>query len=344
MLIRFPRVPGPRLLRARATALTAVLVLLMTGVLASGALPGPTSSAPAHAATTQGSWITPVPGMEIVRAYDPPEHAYGSGHRGIDVASLPAEPVRAPAFGTVHFAGMVAGRPVVSLRVGSRIVSYEPVVTKLEAGTPVFPGMPIGLVGVPPHCASGCLHVGVRSALSTGRQYEDPAPLFAMDPSILLPEDRAPAAAPVLPASGASAGGAAGAWGGHRNGRIPQVALCAVTSAAGHSLRCDAARAFDALAAAFEADFGRPISVTDSYRDYDTQVILKQRKGRFAATPGTSNHGWGLAMDLGGGINTFGSAEHEWMRANGPAFGWVHPSWAGAGGSLPEPWHWEFAG
>ena len=29
---------------------------------------------------------------------------------------------------------------------------------------------------------------------------------------------------------------------------------------------------------------------------------------------------------------------------NGPLYGWFHPAWAAAGGSLPEPWHFEYAG
>ena len=29
---------------------------------------------------------------------------------------------------------------------------------------------------------------------------------------------------------------------------------------------------------------------------------------------------------------------------NAMAYGWFHPAWAQAGGSKPEPWHWEFAG
>ena len=120
--------------------------------------------------------------------------------------------------------------------------------------------------------------------------------------------------------------------------------MCPLDRAAGHRLRCDAARAFDELSDAYRQRFGQPIAVTDSYRDYQTQVVLKRRKGRMAATPGRSNHGWGLAVDLGGGINRFGTAQHEWMRTNAPRFGWVHPSWARPSGSLPEAWHWEYKG
>ena len=60
--------------------------------------------------------------------------------------------------------------------------------------------------------------------------------------------------------------------------------------------------------------------------------------------PGTSRHGVGLAVDLCGGVEDFGSSVHHWLRQNAPLYGWYHPSWASAGGSLPEPWHWEYAG
>ena len=32
------------------------------------------------------------------------------------------------------------------------------------------------------------------------------------------------------------------------------------------------------------------------------------------------------------------------MKANAPAYGFVHPDWAEPGGSRPEPWHWEYVG
>jgi hypothetical protein len=59
--------------------------------------------------------------------------------------------------------------------------------------------------------------------------------------------------------------------------------------------------------------------------------------------PGTSNHGWGVAVDLCGGVERFDTAQHQWMVANSMAFGWFHPGWAQATGSKPEAWHWEFA-
>jgi hypothetical protein len=140
-------------------------------------------------------------------------------------------------------------------------------------------------------------------------------------------------------------GAGPGPWGGYSNGRIPASALAHPTSAPRALFRPDAAAAFDRLNAAYKARFGVAITVTDSYRDYATQVRTKAEKGYMAAKPGTSNHGWGLAADLGGGVNRFGTPQHNWFMQNGPRYGWDFPAWGRQGGSGPiEPWHAEFNG
>lgn len=126
------------------------------------------------------------------------------------------------------------------------------------------------------------------------------------------------------------------------NGAIPLVALCPLFAAPGHRLRADAAFAFNSLSEAYAAEFGTSICITDSYRTFQEQVAVRGAKPTLAAVPGTSNHGWGTATDLCGGIQTFGSPQHEWMRQNAPLYGWFHPQWAQQAGSKPEPWHWEF--
>jgi hypothetical protein len=130
---------------------------------------------------------------------------------------------------------------------------------------------------------------------------------------------------------------------GFPNGRLPTAALCPLWGTSGALLRADAAAAFDAMSQAFGAEFGEPICVTDSYRSFPEQVAVKIAKPALAATPGTSNHGWGVALDLCGGIQTFHTPQHAWMVANSMAYGWFHPAWAQQGGSKPEAWHWEFA-
>ncbi|MCA1710628.1 MAG: M15 family metallopeptidase [Actinobacteria bacterium] len=131
---------------------------------------------------------------------------------------------------------------------------------------------------------------------------------------------------------------------GFPNGQIPPEALCPLWFTAGHRLRADAAAAFKPMAIEYAATFGTPLCVTDSYRTLDAQVAVKAEKPTLAATPGMSNHGWGLATDLCDGIQVFDTPTHQWMLDNALRFGWFHPSWAEADGAKPEAWHWEFAG
>lgn len=117
------------------------------------------------------------------------------------------------------------------------------------------------------------------------------------------------------------------------NGRIPAEALTPI-GVGNHRLWGPAAQSFQRLLADAAAD-GIEIGVTDSYRSYESQVDLARRKGLYsngglAATPGTSNHGWGLSVDL-----DLNSAAQAWMRANADRYGFVE--------DVPrEPWHWTF--
>ncbi|WP_198955066.1 M15 family metallopeptidase [Kineosporia sp. R_H_3] len=148
---------------------------------------------------------------------------------------------------------------------------------------------------------------------------------------------RPPALGPV----GRCPGGPASAY---PNGRIPLDALCPLSFAPGEHLRADAAHGFEQLARAYSRQFGAAPCITDSYRPLSVQVTLSMTKPRLAARPGTSNHGWGTALDLCGGVQSFGTAEHTWMLVHAPLYGWFHPAWAQQGGSKPEAWHFEYGG
>jgi hypothetical protein len=128
---------------------------------------------------------------------------------------------------------------------------------------------------------------------------------------------------------------------GASNGAIPATDLCALWDGV-QMLRGDAAVALAELNANFRAAVGRDLCITDSYRTLSEQRRLAATKGGLAATPGTSNHGWGLAIDLCT-AETNSSSVMTWLRANGPTFGWTNPDWALRSGSGPyEPWHWEY--
>jgi cell wall-associated NlpC family hydrolase len=162
-------------------------------------------------------------------------------------------------------------------------------------------------------------------------------------------------AAPAQPNAALPAGGGAGicgaplpkpgpvspSWGGWSNGQIPGAALCEL-GVHSHALRCDAAASYKQMSAAYQAAFDSPLCITDSYRSYGSQVSAFLRKPTLAAVPGTSNHGWALAVDLCGGVNHSGSPQWTWMTANAGRFGFVQPDWAQPGAEKPEPWHWEY--
>jgi hypothetical protein len=129
---------------------------------------------------------------------------------------------------------------------------------------------------------------------------------------------------------------------GYGNGLIPPAALCPLASAPGQQLRGDAANAFAALNDAYRAQFGLSVTVTDSYRSLASQYDVYARKPGLAAKPGTSKHGLGQALDLGGGVQVASSVQHAWMSANAARFGWVNPAWAQQRSGQFEPWHWEY--
>lgn len=117
------------------------------------------------------------------------------------------------------------------------------------------------------------------------------------------------------------------------NGKVPRAALASVGTT-GHTLWAPAATALE-QAIADAAKDGVTIGITDSYRSYDAQVDVAERKGLYtegglAAQPGTSPHGWGIAADLD--VDAAGQA---WMRANGGRYGFVEDT-------PREPWHWVY--
>jgi LAS superfamily LD-carboxypeptidase LdcB len=146
---------------------------------------------------------------------------------------------------------------------------------------------------------------------------------------------------------------------GQQNGRIaPDRMLSVETNGTVATLVRPAAHAWAALVAAAERD-GHTLVPFSTYRSYDRQKALflarysttykanvdrkiwegktwYKHTGATTAAPGTSNHGWGLAVDVrvkrGGVERPIDDPAVAWLVANEHRFGFSHEIQS-------EPWH-----
>ncbi|WP_147454065.1 M23 family metallopeptidase [Tessaracoccus antarcticus] len=158
-------------------------------------------SAPIARAAELELW-PPVPGRPVA-LFDRATSRYSAGHRGVDLAAFEGDGVRAGAAGVVSFAGMVAGRPAVSVDHGGGVrTTYTPVVSAVSVGQRVEQGQLIGVVGTDDHCRSMCLHWG----LTDGLDHFDPMAQLSIPTIRLLPQGSTPQPRPprvsVVPGGG----------------------------------------------------------------------------------------------------------------------------------------------
>lgn len=166
-----PALPVPLL---RALSLLPMLSLLV-------------AAAGAGTPETRTHWSWPLePTPVVVTRFDPPADPWGAGHRGVDLGASVGQQVRTPQSGTVSFAGVVAGRPVVVVTHPNGLRStLEPVLPTSTVGTSVPAGAVVGTIAATPgHCAPAtCLHWGVLR----GTTYLDPLAFVTPRRVILLP-------------------------------------------------------------------------------------------------------------------------------------------------------------
>lgn len=151
------------------------------------------------------------------------------------------------------------------------------------------------------------------------------------------------------------------AWGGYQNGRIPQKTPPLVQLVPGnpdswaHPVFASQFQKMDD--ACFKAT-GYRIGLVEVYRELgvepDRKVTVASKtstgssnqwfqKGRMdrgltvAATPGYSNHGWALAVDI---AHYYIPEVWAWLQRNASRYGF---SWA-TGKASGEKWHWEYVG
>jgi murein DD-endopeptidase MepM/ murein hydrolase activator NlpD len=173
------RVHGRGPLVVVATALV-VLVSLARPV---GAVAAPVDPVPV------GVWpLQPTP--QVVRAFDPPDSTWGSGHRGVDLSGSLGQVVRTALAGRVTFAARLAGRGVVVVDHGATRTTYEPVAASVRVGDVLARGQPVGTLELAgSHCfPRACLHWGWKR----GSTYLDPLLLVGGGPIVLLPLWRDP--------------------------------------------------------------------------------------------------------------------------------------------------------
>lgn len=119
-----------------------------------------------------------------------------------------------------------------------------------------------------------------------------------------------------------------------QNGRLSEEYLTPADDQ-GNLLQLAAAQSWRQMAAD-AAQQGITLRIGNSYRTLQKQNEMVDRYGLYgqgglAAVPGTSNHGWGLAVDIDRSPGAV-----EWLQENASNYGW---------NTIPrEPWHWEFSG
>jgi hypothetical protein len=147
------------------------------------------------------------------------------------------------------------------------------------------------------------------------------------------------------------------------NGTIPKNVLAPIGG--GMILHKEAAAQFLKLKAQAQKDKIRFV-ISSAYRPLADQTrLFNSLPRKQAATPGSSIHGWGCAIDFGdigadcrikaGGIKgRTGPAVnrkvrqtnpvYRWLSIYGPKYGWYNPARLCDGTGTDEAWHWEYWG
>lgn len=186
--------------RRRLSAITTAGAAVAAALLATLILAPPSAAVPdPPRRDLRGPLTGP---MSVATPFDPPAERWLAGHRGVDLAAPPLTTVRAPAGGTVLFAGPVGGRPVLSIDHGAGLrTTYEPVRAIVRTGDRVATGDAVGhlLAGHAGCPVDSCLHWGARLASGgpsgDDDDYLDPLSLVAVD-------DRPIRLKPTLPSDG----------------------------------------------------------------------------------------------------------------------------------------------
>jgi murein DD-endopeptidase MepM/ murein hydrolase activator NlpD len=170
-----------RAVRVAAAVVVAAAVGVVDVGRAGAVVDGGGRVVPSTSSVTSPRYEPPVDAV-VVDPFRLPLGHYGPGNRGLEYRTVPGTPVRSIGDGRVAFAGLVAGRLVVSIDhpdgLRSSLVGLGAI--SVRAGQRVSMGDVVGSAGP-------TLHLGVRR---NGR-YLDPSTLFARrGPARLVPVPR----------------------------------------------------------------------------------------------------------------------------------------------------------
>lgn len=132
-----------------------------------------------------------------------------------------------------------------------------------------------------------------------------------------------------------------------RNGAVPEKMLVSIPWDPEKTLiAAPALNDLNRLNAAFKKKFGRNLQIDLAYRTRSTQDAYWIELGQFiAAKPGTSNHGWGTAIDFPETHDySFRGKYYRWLKANSKNYNWTHRKNLEEGSPYAEAWHFEYSG
>ncbi|GII98398.1 D-alanyl-D-alanine carboxypeptidase-like protein [Sediminihabitans luteus] len=149
----------------------------------------------------------------------------------------------------------------------------------------------------------------------------------------------------------------------YANGAVPAALLAPVPGQSSATLRLDAAAALGRLLDEHERRYGKRLVLRGWSRSLAEQkkfflerytrswtargdvrwykgLRYVRTSGAAAAIPGTSNHGWGLAIDVAdfGGVGDFTHPDRVRFAELAGRYGWTDAE----GRSISEPWHWVY--
>jgi LAS superfamily LD-carboxypeptidase LdcB len=119
-------------------------------------------------------------------------------------------------------------------------------------------------------------------------------------------------------------------------------ALVAAANAAGFDVQATGTyRTYDRQEALFRSRYTTDILKGQPTRRWNGETWYQKPRTAAAAVPGTSNHGWGLAVDFAEerdgkpGVDSVGPKFVKWLIRNADRFGF-------SAELQSEPWHWRY--